>query len=112
MFSIISDVLQQLNPYEHWYKTIAAVERNILALALLEQRPIPVVTLHMKTGPDRHRYNPPVHDKIAPMFSSLDGTPQLRRGIVVYPRARSIACISYLPQTKSQSNGLPSLLPI
>ena len=31
------------------------------------------------------RYNPPVHDEVAAIFSSLDGAPQLRRDIVVYP---------------------------
>ena len=49
----------------------------------------------MKTGPERRRYNPPVHDEIPAIFSSLDGAPQLRRDIV-YPRAQKLSSISYL----------------
>ena len=88
IFEIISEVLQQVNPYAHWYKTMAEVERNERQLALQEQRPIPIITLHMKTGPERRRYNPPV-------FSSLDSAPQLHRDIV-YPQAQKLSSISYL----------------
>ena len=75
---------------------MAEVERNEQQRALHEQRPIPIITLHMKTGPERRRYNPPVHDEVAAIFSSLDGAPQLRRDIVVYPRAQKLSSISYL----------------
>ena len=89
IFEIISEVLEQVNSYAHWYKTMAELERNERQLALQEQRPIPIITLYMKTGPERRRYNPPVHDEVAAIFSSLDSAPQLHR-----------------------SNGLPSLLSI
>ena len=101
IFEIISEVLEQVNPYAHWYKTMAEVERNERQLALQEQRPIPIITSHMKTGPERRRYNPPVHDEVAAIFSSLDGAPQLRRDIVVYPRAQKLSSISYLSPNRN-----------
>ena len=112
IFEIISEVLEQVNPYAHWYKTMAEVERNERQLALQEQRPIPIITLHMKTGPERRRYNPPVHDEFAAIFSSLDGAPQLRRDIVVYPRqwrAGQVGPGGHGPTDDFDNGGAPEL---
>ena len=96
VMDIIGNVLNDVNPYAYWYEQMAQVERRAQETAERDNLPLPVVSLHMRTGPDRRRYNQPEHDEVAAIFTSADGAPNYPRDVVVYPKSRSVRQISYL----------------
>ena len=59
----------------------AEVELRQRESAAAQNLPPPVVSMHMRTGPDRRRYNDPHFDEVAAIFTSADGAaeaPQYR----------------------------------
>ena len=52
----------------------------------MENRPASVVSMIMREGPDRRRYNAPLHEEVAAIFTGNDGAP---------PTPRDIVCLLY-----------------
>ena len=93
---IIADILHNRNPYAHFYRTMAEVERRERESAAAQNLPAPVVSMHMRTGPDRRRYNDPHFHEVAAVFTSADGAADAPRDIVVYPYSNRLKTIKYL----------------
>ena len=49
----------------------------------------------MREGPDRRRYNPPLHEEVAAIFTGNNSAPSTPRDIVIYPRGQQLRCIPY-----------------
>ena len=82
---IISHVLEEHNPYAFHYKTMneKLLEENARALAAGVEPS--EVKLYLRTGPDRRRYNAPLHDEVAALFTGVDGAPSIPTDVIVYP---------------------------
>ena len=62
---------------------MAEVEIRQRELALQQNHPVPTVSMHMLTGPDRRRYNQPLQeDELSAIFTSTDGAAAVLRDIV------------------------------
>ena len=68
-------------------ETVRAQEQGI---------PIPTVTMIIKTVPDRRRYNHPLQDEVAAIFTSFDSAADIPHNIVVYTHSNQLRSISYL----------------
>ena len=50
----------------------------------------------MREGPDRRRYNAPLNEEVASIFTGNDGAPPAPRDIVIYPRVQPLRHIPYI----------------
>ena len=50
----------------------------------------------MREGPDRRRYNAPLNEEVASIFTGNDGAPPAPRDIVIYPRDQPLRDIPYI----------------
>ena len=94
---LIQNLLGTVSPYTASFKWMAQVEREEQARAIAENRPPSCVTMVMREGVDRRRYNAPLHEEVAAVFTGEDGAPPASRDIVIYPRDRllqKIPCTS------------------
>ncbi|XP_057305337.1 uncharacterized protein LOC130642265 [Hydractinia symbiolongicarpus] len=93
---IIQDVLNRDSPYAAAYRNMAEVEREETARAAAENRQPSVVSMVMREGNDRRRYNAPLHQEVAAIFVGNDGAPPAARDIVVYPRNQPLRQIPHI----------------
>ena len=91
----IQGVLNTVSPYAAAYRNMAEVEREEQARAVHENRPASEVSMVMREGDDRRRYNAPLHEEVAAIFVGNDGAPPAARDIIVYPRNRPLRHIPY-----------------
>ena len=87
------------------------VERRGRESAATQNLPPPVVSMHIRTGPDRRRYNDPHFPEVAAIFTSADGAVDAPRNIVVYPysnRLKTIKSLSLLTLTLCHIPSYPS----
>ncbi|XP_057290273.1 uncharacterized protein LOC130612959 [Hydractinia symbiolongicarpus] len=92
---IIQDVLNRDSPYAAAYSNMAEVEREETARVAAENRQPSVVSMVMREGNDRRRYNAPLHQEVAAIFVGNNGAPPAARDIVVYPRNQPLRQIPY-----------------
>ncbi|XP_057290930.1 uncharacterized protein LOC130613632 [Hydractinia symbiolongicarpus] len=92
---IIQDVLNRDSPYAAAYKNMAEVEREETARAAAENRQPSVVSMVMREGNDRRRYNAPLHEEVAAIFVGKHWAPPAAKDIVVYPRNQPLQQIPY-----------------
>ena len=52
--------------------------------------------MRMTTGPDRRRYNDPLQDEVAAIFTSSDGGADVPKDIVVYSHSDELRVVPYL----------------
>ena len=70
VMEIISQVLHDRNPYARSYCTMHEIERRERERAREKgDVEVALVTMHMRTGPDRRCYNEPLADKVAAIFT-------------------------------------------
>ncbi|XP_057290125.1 uncharacterized protein LOC130612787 [Hydractinia symbiolongicarpus] len=93
---IIQDVFNRDSPYAAAYRNMAEVEREETARAAAENRQPSVVSMVMREGNDRRRYNAPLHQEVAAIFVDNDGAPPAARDIVVYPRNQPLRQIPHI----------------
>ncbi|XP_057292374.1 uncharacterized protein LOC130619401 [Hydractinia symbiolongicarpus] len=93
---IIQDVLNRDSPYAAAYRNMAEVEREETARAAAENRQPSVVSMVMREGNDRRRYNAPLHQEVDAIFVGNDGAPPAARYIVVYPRNQPLRQIPHI----------------
>lgn len=93
---LLTNVINRTNPYAAAYKQMQQVEFEEEARARAEQRAPSSVTMHILRGHDQRRYNNPLQDEVAVIFSSHDGAPPQARDIVVHPRNEVPKHISYM----------------
>ena len=55
--------------------------------------PVLTVTMIIKTGPNRRRYNHPLQDEVAAIFTSFDGAADIPHDIVVNTHSNQLRCI-------------------
>ncbi|XP_057302694.1 uncharacterized protein LOC130636863 [Hydractinia symbiolongicarpus] len=79
---IIQDVLNRDSPYAAAYSNMAEVEREETARVAAKNRQPSVVSMVMREGNDRRRYNAPLHQEVAAIFVGNDGAPPAARDIV------------------------------
>ena len=87
--------MNDVNPFAAAYKNMLEVEREEQARAVAENREPSVVSMIMREGVDRRRYNAPLHEEVAAIFVGEDGAPPAARDIVVYPRNQPLRNIAY-----------------
>ena len=92
----IQGVLNRDSPYAAAYRNMAEVEAEEQSRAVLENRPPSNVTMTLKEGADRRRYNAPLHEEVAAIFVGNDGAPPHARDIVIYPHNQPLRHISYI----------------
>ena len=85
VMDMIHNVLTLFSPYAATLRNLAEIEREEQERARMENRPASVVSMIMREGPDRRRYNAPLHEEVAAIFTGNDGAPPTPRDIVVYP---------------------------
>eukprot|EP00111_Clytia_hemisphaerica_P007544 TCONS_00021908-protein len=94
--ALIQDILDNINPYAATYKHLRQVEQEEHRQAAAENRPLPIVRMKMFEGPDQRRYNAPLHEEVAAVFSGDDGAPPGDMSIVVHPRNAPLRTISII----------------
>ena len=104
VMEVISHTLEQCNPYVFHYKTMhqKILEENERARAAGTE-PLQI-RLYLRTGPDRRRYNTPLHDEVAVLFTGTDGAPDIPPDVLVYPCNEPLRKISiYSPNCDPMS---------
>ena len=96
VMDMIHNVLTLFSPYAATLRNMAEIEREEQERARMENRPASVVSMIMREGPDRRRYNAPLHEEVAAIFTGNDGAPPTPRDIVVYPRDQPLRNIPYI----------------
>ena len=96
VLEIIANFIHNHNPYASAYKTMHEVEIATRAAAEASGEPVPNVVMKMITGPDRRRYNDPLQDEVAAIFTSADGGAALPNNIVVCSQSDQLRIISFL----------------
>ena len=96
VLEIIANVIHLRNPYARAYRNMHEVELGARAAAEASGEPVPNVIMKMVTGPDRRRYNDPLQDEVAAIFTSFDGGASVPNDIVVYSHSDQLSIIPYL----------------
>ena len=96
VMTILTTVLNRVNPYAAQYIIMQEVEQEQLRLAA-ENNTVPrTVTMNIMRGSDPRRYNNPTRtDEVAAIFISPDGVPPHDRDIVVHPKNQAPCNISW-----------------
>ncbi|XP_066920787.1 uncharacterized protein [Clytia hemisphaerica] len=76
--ALIQDILDNISPYAATYKHLRQVELEEHLQAAAENRPLPIVRMKMFESPDQRRYNAPLHEEVAAVFSMDDAEFKLR----------------------------------
>jgi hypothetical protein len=104
---LLTVTLNEVNPYAAAYKHMQQVEAEQIAQATANNTVAPTVTMVIKRGHDRRRYNEPTHDEIAAVFVGRDGEPPEGRDIMVHPRNEAPTNLSHM-----SSNTDPMVYPL
>ena len=104
---LLDIILQRVNPYAAAYRHMHEVEQAQIQTAEEEGLAPQQVTMYLKRGNDKRRYNEPRHDEVAAIFIGNDGAPPPERDIVVYPKDHTTRNISY-----RSANADPMVYPI
>jgi hypothetical protein len=83
VMQLLTVILNEINPYAAAYKHMKEVEAEQLQEATANNTAAPTVTMVIKRGNDRRRYNEPTHDEVAAVFVGKDGEPPEGRDIIV-----------------------------
>ena len=94
VMEIISKTLEESNPYVYHLKNMHQVILEQDSAARSAGIEPPQISLHLRTGPDRRRYNAPAHHEVAALFTAVDGVPQIPKDVVVYPHDHPLRAIS------------------
>ena len=92
---LLTTVLERLNPFAAAYKHMFQVEQEQEQIAAETGTAPPQVSMVIKRGHDRRRYNEPHHDEVAAVFTSTDGAPP-NPDFVVKSKADELTRLSYL----------------
>ena len=93
VLTIIQNILENENPYAGAYKHMYEVEIEENMRALQEGRDMPIIYMEFVDCPDRGRYNAPVVNEVAVIFSSNDGAPPART-FIIHTRDNSLQDIN------------------
>ena len=85
-------VLENVNPYAAAYKHMSEVEAEEHERDVAEGREPHLVRMEMVSGPDRRRYNAPLHDEVAAIFVGDNGEPP-ERDVIVHQRGGGLHII-------------------
>ena len=107
LMETIQGIMNDVSPYAAAYRNMAQIEREEQARAVHENRPPSEVSMVMREGEDRRRYNAPLNEEVAAIFVGNDGAPPAARDVVIYPRNQPLRHISHL-----SSNIDPMMYPI
>ena len=66
---MLDTLLHRVNPYAAAYKHMADVERAMTEEAIANDQLPSTVTMYFKRGPDQRRYNDPMKDEVAAVFT-------------------------------------------
>ncbi|XP_065315369.1 uncharacterized protein LOC135924245 [Gordionus sp. m RMFG-2023] len=82
-------VVRQINPYALSFKTLGEVEKAELSLAKHSNILLPKINMIFRgdSSSDRRRYNLPIVDDVAMIFTNDDEEPPFKIDIKVYPRS-------------------------
>ena len=89
----LQEVIDRESPFAAAYKNMPEIERKENERSQQERRATSIVTIFIKAGPNRRRYNAPSHEEVAVVFISEDGAPPIQKDMVIYPRDRPLSAI-------------------
>jgi hypothetical protein len=86
IMTLLTTILERVNPYAAAYKYMYQVEQQQNMLAAENGDTPSTVKMFIKRGHDNRRYNEPRHDEVAAIFVSSDGAPPPNPDIVIHPK--------------------------
>ena len=69
LMETIQGIMNDVSPYAAAYRNMAQIEREEQARAVHENRPPSEVSMVMREGEDRRRYNAPLNEEVAATIS-------------------------------------------
>ena len=96
VMTILTTVLERVNPYAAQYKRMLQVEQEQIRIAAENNTVAPTVTMNFMRSADQKRYNDPRQHEVAAIFVSPDGCPPEKRDIIVHPKDEAPRRISFL----------------